>query len=58
MRAAAIVLGVLAVTAGVSLFGFFGIVTPIATAALLLIPITFTLSVLVGFASRRRTWFG
>lgn len=58
MRGVLIVLAALAVIAAVSLFGFFGIVTPIATTAILLVPATFTVSLVIGFASRRRSWFG
>jgi len=58
MRAVLIVLAVLAVGTAISLVGFFGIVTPIATAAILLVPATFMVSLIIGFASRRRSWFG
>jgi hypothetical protein len=58
MRAVLIVLAVLAVLAAISLVGVFGIVTPIATAAILLVPATFMVSLMIGFASRRRSWFG
>jgi hypothetical protein len=58
MRAVLIVLAVLAVVAAISLVGVFGIVAPIATAAILLVPATFMVSLVIGFASRRRSWFG
>jgi len=58
MRAIPIVLAVLAVLAAISFVGFFGIVTPIATATILLVPATFMASLVIGFASRRRSWFG
>ena len=58
MRAVLIVLAVVAVLAAISFVGFFGIVTPIATAAVLLVPATFMVSLVIGFASRRRSWFG
>ena len=58
MRAVLIVLAVLAVGTAISLVGFFGFVTPIATAAILLVPATFMVSLIIGFASRRRSWFG
>ena len=58
MRAVLIVLAVLAVLAAISLFGFYGIVTPLATAAIVLVPATFMVSLVIGFASRRRSWFG
>ncbi len=58
MRAVPIVLAVLAVLATISFVGFFGIVTPIATATILLVPSTFMASLVIGFVSRRRSWFG
>jgi hypothetical protein len=58
MRTVLIVMAVLAVLGAVSLVGVFGIVTPIATVAILLVPATFMVSLVIGFASRRRTWFG
>jgi len=58
MRAVLIVLAVLAVGTAISLVGFFGFVTPIATGAILLVPATFMVSLVIGFASRRRSWFG
>ena len=58
MRGVLFVLAVLAVFAAVSLFGFFGIVSPLAAAAIFLIPATFMVSLIIGFASRRRSWFG
>ncbi|MGC9997626.1 MAG: hypothetical protein ABSE79_20090 [Terriglobia bacterium] len=58
MRAVPIVLALLAVLAAVSFVGFFSVVTPIATAAILLVPATFMVSLVIGFASRRRSWFG
>jgi len=58
MRTVLIVLAVLAVLAAISLVGVFGIVAPIATAAILLVPATFMVSLIIGFASRRRIWFG
>jgi thiol:disulfide interchange protein len=58
MRAVLIALAVLAVLAAISLFGLFGIGTPLATAAITLVPATFMVSLVIGFASRRRSWFG
>lgn len=58
MRAIVIRLIVLAVIAAISLFGFFGVVTPIATTTIWFVPATFTVSLVIGFASRRRSWFG
>ena len=58
MRAVLIVLAVLAVVAAISLFGLFGIGTPLAAAAITLVPATFMVSLVIGFASRRRSWFG
>ena len=58
MRAVVTMLIVLAVIAAISLFGFFGIITPIASATILLVPATFMVSLVIGFASRRRSWFG
>jgi hypothetical protein len=58
MRAVLIVLGVLAVVAAISLFGLFGIGAPLAAAAIILVPATFMVSLVIGFASRRRSWFG
>ena len=58
MRAIVFILIGSAVIAAISLFGFTGIVAPIAKAAILLVPTTFTVSLVIGFASRRRSWFG
>lgn len=56
MRAIVTVLVILAALAAISIFDFSGIVTPIAKAAILLVPITFTVSLVIGFAWRR-SWF-
>jgi hypothetical protein len=58
MRAVLIVLAVLAVVAALSLSGLFGIATPVAAAAITLVPATFMVSLVIGFAARRRSWFG
>jgi hypothetical protein len=58
MRLILFVLAVLAILAAVSLFGFFGVVTPLATAVIFLVPATFMVSLVIGFASHRRSWFG
>ena len=58
MRAALIVLAALAVVAAISFLGFVGFLTPIASAAIRLVPATFMVSLVIGFASRRRNWFG
>jgi len=58
MRGVLFVLAVLAVLAAFSLFGFFGVVSPVAAAAIFLVPGTFMVSLIIGFASRRRSWFG
>jgi hypothetical protein len=57
MRVILLTLIVLAVIAAISLFGFFGVVTPIATATIWFVPMAFTVSLVIGFASRRRSWF-
>jgi uncharacterized membrane protein YtjA (UPF0391 family) len=44
-------------SATVGFFGFTGVVAPIAKVALLLVPAIFTISLIVGFASRKRAWF-
>jgi len=58
MRTVLAMLFILAVIAAISLFGFSDVVTPIATAAIWFVPATFAVSLVIGFASRRRTWFG
>jgi len=58
MRTAVTMLIVLTLIATFSVFGFSGVVTPLATAAIWFIPAIFAVSVVIGFASRRRTWFG
>ena len=58
MRAIVTLLIVLGVTATISLFGFTSVVTPVAKAAIWFVPATFAVSLVIGFASRRRTWFG
>ena len=58
MRAIVLILMLAAIVAAISLFGFNGIVAPIAKAAIVLVPATFTVSVVIGFASRKRSWFG
>ena len=58
MRAILMALVVLAVLVAISFVGFFGVITPLATAAILLVPATFMVSLVIGFASRRRSWFG
>jgi hypothetical protein len=58
MRVIVTTLIILASIAAISLFGFSGVVTPIATAAIWFVPATFAVSLVIGFASRRRTWFG
>jgi hypothetical protein len=57
MSGAVTLIFVLAITAMIGLFGFTGIVAPIAKAAILLVPAIFTVSLVIGFASRRQSWF-
>jgi len=54
MRLIITMLIVLAAIATISLFIF----TPIATAANWFVPAAFAVSLVIGFASRRRSWFG
>ena len=58
MRAIVIIFIGLTALGAISLFGFFGVVTPIAAAAISFVPATFMVSLVIGFASRRRSWFG
>ena len=53
-----IVLAFLASVTAISLLGVSGAVAPIATAAIWFVSGTFAVSLVIGFASRRRTWFG
>lgn len=57
MRVIAVILFFVAVITAIGLFGFNDIVAPVAKAAILLVPATFTVSLVIGFASRRRSWF-
>ncbi len=56
MRAAVIIAFVLG-TAGFGYFGFTEMVTPVAEGAILLVPAIFTISLIIGFASRWLIWF-
>jgi hypothetical protein len=58
MRGAVIIMLVLAFAAAIGLFGFTEIVAPLARVAILLVPAIFMISLVVGFVSRRQTWFG
>jgi len=58
MRTIVTVLLILAVIAAISLFGVFGVLTPVAKASIWFVPAIFAVSLIIGFASRRRTWFG
>lgn len=57
MRVVAIFVFILALTGLVAVFGFTEVFGPIARAAVVLVPAIFTVSLLIGFASRRQTWF-
>jgi len=57
MRTATIIAMVAAISAASYVFAFTGIVAPIARVALLLMPAIFMVSLVVGFASRMRSWF-
>ena len=57
MRSAVIVLFLVALSALIVFFGFSRIVAPIAHAAVVLVPAIFTISLIIGFASRRHSWF-
>jgi len=58
MRAIVTMLIVMSVIATISLFGVLGVITPIAAAVIWFVPATFMVSLVIGFASRRRSWFG
>jgi hypothetical protein len=51
------VIFVLAIAAMMGFFGFAEFVAPIPKAAILWVPAIFTMSLAVGFASRRQRWF-
>ncbi len=57
MMGACIVSAALLVSTGLGLFEFGLIVAPIAKATLLVVPAIFTISLAIGFACKRRTWF-
>jgi len=52
-----IIVFVVAALAVIGLFGSTGIVAHIATAALLLVPTIFAISLVIGFVFRRQGWF-
>jgi hypothetical protein len=58
MRAIVTMLIVLAMIAAISLFGLSGVVGPVAKVSIWFVPATFAVSLVIGFTSRRRTWFG
>ncbi len=57
MLSTIIVFFVLATTTVVGLMDFAWIVAPLAKATILLVPAIFMLSLIIGFALRRRSWF-
>jgi hypothetical protein len=57
VRAIVAVLVVLTVFAAISVFDFSAIVTPIAKATILFVPAAFMVSLVIGFASRKGSWF-
>jgi uncharacterized membrane protein YtjA (UPF0391 family) len=56
MRGAVIFIFVLT-TAVIGFFGFSGVVAPVAEGAIVWVPAIFTISLIIGFASRWQTWF-
>ena len=56
MHGTTVIVFVAAITAMFYLFAFTGIVAPIAKAALLLVPAIFTISLVIGFVFRVRSW--
>jgi hypothetical protein len=57
MMVAYVVSAALLISTSLGLFGLAFIVAPVAKATLLVVPVIFTISLAVGFASKRRTWF-
>ena len=57
MRGIAIFVFILTLTGLVAVFGFTEVFGPVARAAIVWVPAIFTVSLLIGFASRRQTWF-
>lgn len=57
MRVMAIFVFILALLGLVAIFGFAEVFGPVARAAVVWVPAIFTVSLLIGFASRRQTWF-
>ncbi len=57
MSSALIVIFMLTITAMMGFLGITEIVAPIANAALLVVPAIFMISLAIGFASRRQSWF-
>ncbi len=57
MRSMTVMVFVAAITGVFYVFAFTGVVAPIAHATLLLVPTIFTVSLVVGFLFRVRSWF-
>jgi hypothetical protein len=57
MLSAVTVLLVLGFTAVFGLVDFAWVIAPVAKAALLVVPVTFMVSLIIGFAGKRRSWF-
>jgi hypothetical protein len=57
MVGAVVILFVLGITSLIGIFGFGGFVAPVARIVLLTVPAIFAVSLVIGFALRRRTWF-
>jgi len=57
MRNALLVAMVVSITGALYVIDIAGIMAPIAKTALLLVPAVFAVSLVVGFATRMRSWF-